>query len=189
MTCIIGIEEPEKQRAVVFADSGMWRGEHKAELTIRKLWRDGDWIIGAAGHWSCLRILRQTSLPEPTCGATALDIELALGDWSELVLRRIGELASLVRTASDDIKRDSPAILVACHGFVFDVEDCSVTRCTRGWEAIGMWTYAAGALAALRQTEDPFSSGVRAMRAVGEVTSAVMAPIYWLATDGTEGVL
>lgn len=189
MTCIIGVEEPEKQRAVVFFDSGMWRGEHAAQLTTPKVWRDGDWIIGAAGHWSCLRILRQTPLPQRPDTATTLDIELALGDWNEIALRRIGELATLIRTADDGAKRDSPSILVARRGLVFDVEDCSVTRASRGWEAIGMWTYAAGALAALRQTEDPFSSGARAMRAVGEVTSAVMAPIYWLATDGTEGVL
>lgn len=191
MTVIIGIEDPDNGRVIMFADSGIFHADHGAVLSTPKIWRDGDWIVGMAGSWKDSRLLRQTKLPMLALDASELEVADAVAEWNERAVQRTGELHTTIRAADNTAALDTPSILVARNSLLFDVEDCAVMRTGDGWQSAGMWTYASGALSALDAIEGltQFERGARAMKAVERVTINVICPVRWLATDGTEGVL
>lgn len=191
MTLIIGIEDPANDRAIMFADSGVFHGDHGAVLSTPKIWRNGPWIVGMAGSWKDSRIIRETAMPLLGPEPSELQIADALGEWGERVLRRVGELHAAIRLAAETSVHDTPSIVVARGALVFDCEDCAVIRTADGWQPIGLWPYATGALSALDSVDGltSFDRGLRAMQAVDRKTNGTIGPFRWMATDGTEGVV
>lgn len=189
MTLIIGIEDPQQHRAIMFSDSGVWRNNSRADsLSEPKIWRDGEFVVGVSGNVAHLQAIRRIKLnPVPTA-APAQDVIEELGRWGAVCLGIIAAQNSSIRTAIPEMQISPHHILVAHGARIFHVQDQAAIRVERGWCSIGDWEYAEGALSALSD-RPPFQQGERAMRAVDAIVDSVRAPFRWMATDGTEGEL
>lgn len=187
MTLIIGIEDPQQKRAIVFADSGVWRSQDRADnLDQPKIWRSFGWVIGVSGNLSQSHIVRNKYLPELPASSSLDTVIDALCAWSTEVLTAMGAMHQRIRQADPSREFGRYDILAAHGSRVFHVYDQNATHTTRGYVSIGMWDYSEGALSALSD-KPPFQQGQRAMLAVDAIVDSVRAPFRWLATDGTGG--
>jgi len=189
MTLILGVEDPVRSRSFLFADTGIWRkGDAGAQLMSPELWRQGEWICGAAGDWELVQATQRIELPAIGQGYSQEAVIGLLNSWQEDVYRRCGVIAALVKGVDGEARFSTPAIVIAYEGMVFDCEDMSTCRTTLGFAAAGYWNYAYGAMGALKLAAcTPEQAGRTAMKAVDSVTDGVRGPFIWACTDGTEG--
>lgn len=187
MTLILGVEDPNNDRAIVACDSGAWRGDEIGILREPKVWRKNGWVIGLAGTWAQSIACRSVELPECSPGdpkreshvqAFAISVAACIAKSNELVRR----------TDPNEPTRD--AGLVVAHGWtVWGVgEGCAIST-TGGYLAEGTSDYAAGALEGIRAagTMSALPLALLTLRTVYGITRMIHPPFRWFATDGSEG--
>lgn len=189
MTLILGVEDPAEGRSFLFADTGIWRkADHAMQSALPKLWRDGDWICGAAGDWELAQAAQRIPFPafdpEPQP-----DVDVLI-DWQKKVYAESGAVAALIKGVTAGADFSTPSIIAARGALVYDCEDVGVCRSTYGYAGAGYWIYAVAAMSAIHLVAGnlaPFEAGQAAMRASESVTDGIRRPFRWLCTDGTEG--
>lgn len=188
MTCIIGIEDPERRRALLFSDSGAWRGDSRTSTSEPKIWRDGDWIVGTAGKLLGQQIVRDTPLPALEPGT---ECRATLSAWAITVQRKLAEIYQLLRSADPEDKGDAPTIIVAHGSSVWDIQGCAIGGTTDGFRVAGARDFGMAAMYGLSMVASlsPFECASLTMKAAAEKTDWCVGTIRWLATDGTEGIL
>lgn len=183
MTLILGVEDPENNRAIVFSDSGAWLGDTTQELLEPKVWRCGGWVLGIAGRIADSQSMRRRAIAEPAGDLGAFE---CLSKWANGVLREIHQ-----RDLAVGAKDPSKPGIVAAHGAtVWEVDSLgAVNRTVGGFQSAGYADEAMGALVALAQISEvgPHERGSRAMLAARLLNKHVHGRIDWKSTDGGEG--
>ncbi len=185
MTLIIGVESPEENCAYVMADSGAWMSNVREVLMTPKIWRCGDWVVGAAGELMQVQIARGIKLPD-VLNTEEIGIELMLAQWHRRV---IAEVSAYTRDlvaicGSNGESQNIPGFICARRGLVFAVNGGAASRCTRGWDSCGILRqYAQGAMRALAlRTKNPFDHARETMQCAYADSDYVWGPVRWMST-------
>lgn len=190
MTLILGVEDPDNARALIFADSGCWAGNSFVHSEVTpKIWRDRHWIVGCAGHYADIQLAQRMRLPEHQPGRDG--VLRVLSDWNWNFTEEVGKNHAALTKAQDGARWDSPCLIVGIYDQIWHVEDLSVTRARDGFNAAGAIGHQARfAMRVLKYRDnDPKRDAVDVMKIATETTDSARGPIRWFGTDGTEGEL
>lgn len=183
MTLILGVEDPENGRAIMFSDSGAWTGGFTQELDEPKIWRCGGWVLGMSGRIADSQSMRRREIMEPSGVMGRFE---SLSKWANGVLREIQ-----ARDEALGLKdQDRPVIVAAHSGRVWEVDPAgAVTRTTSGFACAGIYEEAAGAMMALLRIPelDPMECGRRSILIARSMNTKIHGRIDWKSTDGGEG--
>lgn len=176
MTLIIATKRADHY--VIAADRGVQCGSLRRRLSIPKIWRSGEAIIGGAGHWTHIAAVRNT-----------LPFEGDAYEWAVGALHKCGTVTASLKTAEPDGKVETtPSFVLVTAAGLFEIQDGEVTPLDVDFIAAGMWMFAHGANAVAERMGLAGMERLRAVAtAVESVTPDVWGPWDWMATDGTEG--
>lgn len=190
MTLILGLEDPDANRAIMVGDSGVWRGELRSASRTQKIWRSGSWLVGLAGAASLAVRIRRIELPlVPTPLQGYDELSVLLLDWSLDVLAVTAQHSLKLTEAEPDCKPQLPAIIVARGPWVWYAGGGEALGNKDGFATAGAPSdFADGALEALKRGGyTGLELARRAVEATASLSGNCMGPFHWLATDGTEG--
>jgi len=188
VTLILGVEDPENNRAIVFSDSGAWTGGFQQELDEPKVWRCGGWVLGAAGPIADSQSMRRRELLDPSEGVSRFD---CLAKWVNGVLRELHQRDQALGATREDLQRGR--VIAAHSGRVWEIDAVgAITRTTAGFSFAGYGEEATGAMVAIGEVSPTLAAmtrGATAMRVARSVNAKVHGRIDWKSTDGGEGSL
>ena len=136
MTCIVGIEH----EGVVYlgADSLSGNGYTSDSIAEAKCFRSGDYVIGVAGSWRVMDLVRYLQLPEPPKYATHRYVTNTLVPIIRKTLLRGGIQPGPKGPHGEADPDSGPSMLLGFRGRLFRIEtDYCVLRSKTGYATIG----------------------------------------------------
>jgi hypothetical protein len=180
VTLILGLRDPIKNRAIVCADTGAWRGDEIGTLKTPKLWGADGWVAGFAGKKRTLDAIQFVPFPGD-------DSPAQLHDYAIRIAEVAARIAELVRRIDLDQKDDGYGLILARGERLWSVSIGEVTETTAPYAVEGAGAdYATGAVI-MHSLAATLTVAENVMRTVATITTRVHAPFVWMATDGTEG--
>lgn len=182
MTLLIGIEDPQNNRALLCADSGNWRGSERGVAAQPKVGALNGWLYGIAGsRWQTDVIQYELPLPELGHGQ---DAQEQLFRWAWQFAEACSKRGNLSQSKDSDCGFSA---LVAHDVRIWHIDDAGgVCMLAREFQTAGAaQDVALGALAALSQLS-PLERVKGACRVVTELSEGALPPWNILGTDGYE---